>query len=260
MRVHPITAGRGAAATAADAACRVLGRRTVIRAARYVLLRARLDYPNHMSVNGELALQRWALALAPGDGDVHRACASLAMQLGRAEESIAHARRAVALDPLSKPAHVVLGDCCMRAGRLDDAVVSLQSALDLAPNAGITHYILSCARLLQGRAAEALNEAEREPIPYLRLLCVALAQHTLGDAAAADAAFEQLIDDHGDAVSFQIAAAHAWRGEVDAAFTWLERAYAARDPGLAESVSYPLLRSLQGDPRWLALMRRVGFA
>ncbi len=29
-----------------------------------------------------------ALALAPGDGDVHRACASLAMQLGRAEESI----------------------------------------------------------------------------------------------------------------------------------------------------------------------------
>jgi FkbM family methyltransferase len=63
-------AGRGAAATAADAACRVLGRRTVIRAARYVLLRARLDYPNHMSVNGEPALQRWALDLAPG-GEVH---------------------------------------------------------------------------------------------------------------------------------------------------------------------------------------------
>ena len=64
------TAGRGAAATATDAACRVLGRRTVIRAARYVMLRARLDYPNHMSVNGEPALQRWALALAPG-GEVH---------------------------------------------------------------------------------------------------------------------------------------------------------------------------------------------
>jgi FkbM family methyltransferase len=70
MRVHLITAGRGVAATAADAACRVLGRRTVIRAARYVLLRARLDYPNHMSVNGEPALQRWALALAPR-GEVH---------------------------------------------------------------------------------------------------------------------------------------------------------------------------------------------
>jgi TolB-like protein/class 3 adenylate cyclase/Tfp pilus assembly protein PilF len=200
-----------------------------------------------------------ALVLAPDDGDVHRACASLAMQLGRADESIALARRAVALDPLSKPANVVLGDCCMRAGRLDDAVVSLQFALDLAPNAGITHYILSCTRLLQGRAAEALDEAEREPIPYLRLLCIALVQHTLGDAAASDAALRRLTKEFGDAVAFQIAAAHAWRGEIDAAFAWLDCAYAAHDPGLGESVSYPLLHALHGDPRWHALMRRVGF-
>ncbi len=201
-----------------------------------------------------------ARALAPGDGDVHRASASLAMQIGRLEEAIALARRAVALDPSSKPAHVVLGDCCMRAGRLDDAVASLQLALDLAPNAGITHYILSCARLLQGRADEALDEAEREAIPYLRLLCVALAQHTRGNVAASDAALRRLIDECGYAVSFQIAVAHAWRGEVDAAFDWLERAYRERDPGLGESVAYPLLRALHGDPRWLALMRKMGFA
>jgi len=199
------------------------------------------------------------LARAPGDGDVHRASASLAMQLGRLDEAIALARRAVALDPLSKPAHVVLGDCCMRAGRLDDAVASLQLALDLAPNAGITHYILSCARLLQGRADDALDEAEREPVRYLRLLCVALAQHTRGDAVASDAALRRLTDEGGSAVSFQIAAAHAWRGEVDAAFAWLERAYRERDPGLGESVAYPLLRALHGDPRWIALMQKMGF-
>jgi len=79
------TAGRGAAATAADAACRVLGRRTVIRAARYVLLRARLDYPNHMSVNGEPALQRWALALAPG-GEAH--VADVGANVGRWSQSL----------------------------------------------------------------------------------------------------------------------------------------------------------------------------
>ena len=201
-----------------------------------------------------------ALALSPGEGDVHRACASLSMQLGRAEESIAHARRAVALDPLSKPAHVVLGDCCLRAGRLDEAVASLRAALDLAPNAGITHYLLSSARLLQGRAEEALREAELEPISYLRLLCLALVRHTSGDASDSDAALKQLIDDHRDAVSFQIAAVHAWRGDTDAAFASLEHAYAVRDPGLGESVSYPWLRSLHGDPRWPALMRRLGLA
>jgi TolB-like protein len=242
------------------------------RAAAQTALNLEPDLPEgHIALGWVLADHDWdwksaktemgrALALAPGDGDVHRASASLAMQFGRLEEAIALARRAVALDPLSKPAHVVLGDCLMRAGLLDDAIASLQLALDLAPNAGITHYILSCARLLQGRADDALDEAEREAIPYLRLLCVALAQHTRGDAVASNSALRRLIDEGGSAVSFQIAAAHAWRGEVDAAFAWLERAYRERDPGLGESVAYPLLRALHGDPRWPALMRKMGFA
>ena len=80
------------------------------------------------------------------------------------------------------------------------------------------------------------------------------------DAVASDAALRRLIDEGGSTVSFQIAAAHAWRGEVDAAFAWLERAHREHDPGLGESVAYPLLRALHGDPRWVGLMRRMGFA
>jgi FkbM family methyltransferase len=56
---------RGVAATATDVACQALGRRTVVRAARYVLSRARLDYANDMRFNGESALQRWLFGLAP---------------------------------------------------------------------------------------------------------------------------------------------------------------------------------------------------
>lgn len=63
-------ASRGVAATATDIACQTFGRRAVIRAARYVLLRARLDHPNEMTVNGESALQRWVLGLAP-PGQLH---------------------------------------------------------------------------------------------------------------------------------------------------------------------------------------------
>ena len=250
----PVTVGME---QARDAAQRALTLAPDLPEGHIALAWVLADYDwNWKNAQGELER---SLALAPGDGDVHRASASLAMQLGRSEDSIAFARRAVALDPLSKPAHVVLGDCCLRAGQLEEAAASLQFALDLAPNAGITHYLLSCARLLQGRMAEALTEAEREPIPYLHLLCVAMVQHTLGDAAASDAALRRLTDEFGDAVAFQIAAAHAWRGEVEAAFAWLERAHAAHDPGLGESVSYPWLRSLHGDPRWPALMRRMGF-
>jgi FkbM family methyltransferase len=61
------TAVRRAAAIATDLTCQAVGRRTVLRAARYVLSRARLDYPNGMTVNGESALQRWILGLSsPG--------------------------------------------------------------------------------------------------------------------------------------------------------------------------------------------------
>jgi class 3 adenylate cyclase len=263
-RAYHAQAGRGwlpvveGMEAARDAAQRALALAPDLAEARIAIAWVLADHDwNWQSAESELER---ALALSPGDGDVHRACASLAMQLGRAEASIAHARRAVALDPLSKPAHVVLGDCCLRAGRLDEAIASLQSALDLAPNAGITHYLISSARLLQGSVSEALGEGEREPIPYLRLLCLALVRHTMGDAPASDAALRQLIGDHGDTVSFQIAAVHAWRGEIDAAFASLEHACAVRDPGLGESLSYPWLRSLHDDPRWPALMRRIGLA
>ena len=60
---------RWTATTGTAAACRVAGRRNVIRAARFVLHRARLDIPNDLTANGEALLQRWVLAQsAPGTG------------------------------------------------------------------------------------------------------------------------------------------------------------------------------------------------
>jgi FkbM family methyltransferase len=62
---------RRAAATATDLACRVAGRRQVVRAARFVLWRARLDVPNDLRTNGESSLQRWMLNLSPPGQEIH---------------------------------------------------------------------------------------------------------------------------------------------------------------------------------------------
>jgi FkbM family methyltransferase len=56
---------RAGTARAVDALCVVAGRRQVVRAARFVLNRARWDVPNVAACNGEHALQRWALAALP---------------------------------------------------------------------------------------------------------------------------------------------------------------------------------------------------
>jgi FkbM family methyltransferase len=62
---------RRAAATATDLACRTVGRRQVVRAARFVLWRARLDVPNDLRTNGESLLQRWVLDLSPPGQKIH---------------------------------------------------------------------------------------------------------------------------------------------------------------------------------------------
>jgi FkbM family methyltransferase len=81
-----MSATRAAAATATDIACRTVGRRTVIRAARYILRRARLDYPNDPAVNGEWSLQAWALrGLAQGE-QVH--VADVGANVGRWSRSL----------------------------------------------------------------------------------------------------------------------------------------------------------------------------
>ena len=58
--------------------------------------------------------------------------------------------------------------------------------------------------------------------------------------------------------AFQIAEIHAFRGEVDEAFEWLDRAYELRDPGLLFMRGTPLLTSLEADPRYSALLERMG--
>lgn len=58
---------RSSATALTDIACRTMGRRHVVRAARFALRRAMLDVPNDMARNGEASLQEWVLTLsAPG--------------------------------------------------------------------------------------------------------------------------------------------------------------------------------------------------
>jgi FkbM family methyltransferase len=114
-------AGRRVGATATDVACQAFGRRAVIRAARYVLLRARLDYPNDMAVNGESALQRWVLELAP-DGELH--VADVGANVGRWSRSLLAAASAA-----GRAANLRLHAFEPAAG----AYAQLERALDGAP-------------------------------------------------------------------------------------------------------------------------------
>ena len=80
-----------------------------------------------------------------------------------------------------------------------------------------------------------------------------------GRATESDAALEQYVGRYAESDAVQIAEVYAARGEVDRAFVWLERAFAARDGGLSGVKASPWLRSLHGDTRWRPFLDRLGF-
>jgi TolB-like protein/Tfp pilus assembly protein PilF len=203
---------------------------------------------------------RRALELAPGDAHALVAAAGLARVLGRLDEGLELMRKAVALDPLSARAHRQLGLCHVVAGRRDDALAAFKVALDLNPTAGLTHAFMAITRLLQGHAREALPVAAAESHDVFRNLALTMIHHSLGQPAESEHAMQAMIDGYGWTAAFQVAEAYAYRGEVDKAFEWLDRAYAQRDPGVTYSAKDEFLSALHGDPRWQAHLQRMGLA
>jgi hypothetical protein len=52
---------------------------------------------------------------------------------------------------------------------------------------------------------------------------------------------------------------HALRGEPDLALAQLEKAVAARDPGLVDLRIDPVFENLRKDPRFAAIEKRLAF-
>jgi tetratricopeptide (TPR) repeat protein len=111
--------------------------------------------------------------------------------------------------------------------------------------------------LAQSRPQEALAEALREADPSWRQQGLALACYALGKNKESDAALAELIAKDQAGMAFQIAEVYAFRGENDRAFEWLERAYAQHDSGFTIMKGDPLLKSIESDPRYNALLRKL---
>jgi len=82
----------------------------------------------------------------------------------------------------------------------------------------------------------------------------------LGQRAESERALGELIELRSETGAFQIAEVHAYRGEADAAFVWLDRALAQRNPGISDAKMTMLLCNLHGDPRWRPFLAKMGLA
>ena len=91
----------------------------------------------------------------------------------------------------------------------------------------------------------------------MRLFGLIFVQQAIGHPTESDAALRALIENYGADAALQVAQALAYRGQSDAAFEGLERAYKQRDAGLWMTKVAPLLQSLHTDLRWRAFLNKL---
>jgi len=197
------------------------------------------------------------LELEPGNARIVLQAGGLAKAQGRFEEAEKLLRQAISLDPLNTTAHIWISLVFIAQNRFDEAREILGQVLALNPQRAVAHQILGRILLLEGRHEKAMKEFEREPEGFWREIGTEWALFSLGRLKEADKKLESLVSAYANSAQFQIAESYAWRGEVDTAFEWLERAYTERDNGLTELLTSRALDSLKNDPRWTAFLERL---
>ena len=205
-----------------------------------------------------LAAIRKAHSLAPNNARILSWYAITEAIWGHFDAAMQRGRQAVELDPLDATFHLNLGRVGLWARRYVEAEKSLRRALELSPGLTSGSVFLSSAILLQGRVQEAFDILDPNEAPGFRLCGQTMALHSLGRKEDSDRAMAELLT-QGDEWATQIAVSYAWCGEIDQAFQWLERGYAARDPGIAVTKVHPMLANLHGDARWPVLLKKIGF-
>jgi len=209
--------------------------------------------------NWDGAAREFAIArhLAPTDPVVLRAGALERIAVGRWDEALALADAANSADPLAAAVFHSRGHAYIRLGRVQEAEVSYRRALAIAPQGAWTHYFLGVALLAEGRAPEALTEMQREPYVGAKLAGLVVVYHALHRNPEAEAALARLEAQHANDHAMGVAESCAYIGQTDKAFQWLKRAYVQKDPDLWLVKGDPLLESLDGDPRFKALLRKM---
>jgi TolB-like protein/Tfp pilus assembly protein PilF len=200
-----------------------------------------------------------ALELAPTDVALIGNAAVLLQSLGRLDDAIALHEYGLAREPLDPVAWYNAALAYYFAHRLDDAERHLRRLLELSPEYAGARYRLGTILLIQGKAEAALATFEQEADEAYRVKGRALALYSLGRSEEANAALRELTEKWGETWPSEVAQVHAWRGELDQAFEWLEKDYALTGPaGWGEWRLMLLYDNLRADPRWQAFLERAG--
>jgi TolB-like protein/Tfp pilus assembly protein PilF len=205
-----------------------------------------------------------ALRLNPSYETAYRWYATILDGTERHEEVIASSRHALELDPTSLINGSSLGFELYMVGKYDDAVAHLQNTLAMDPNYFPAHHWLSMTYIEKSMPNDALQEARKAANlsnqSTLSMSDLARSYAVSGNAKEARRILQSLeaASKSRYVSSFEIATIFATLNESDHAFDSLQKACEDRDYNLFRLRADPRLQSLDNDPRYADLLRRIG--
>jgi len=146
------------------------------------------------------------------------------------DEAIEMARRTLELDPNYAAAHRLLSLAYQGKGVFDEAIVENQKWGALTGNKVETTVALAQLNAVSGQVEEAKK----------------LIEVVEQDKLVVEQAYRGL------------ALVHAALGENDLAFEWLEKSYERREESILSLKVDPKVDPLRKDPRFIALLRKIG--
>jgi serine/threonine-protein kinase len=209
---------------------------------------------------------RQSIARGPSYPTARQWYAQLLAARGRHEEAAAEIRQALALDPLSLIINITVPLMHYFAREYDTAIGLALRTLDLDPGFGVGHWNVGLSYQQTGRMAQAIASFRTAiSLSPFKTTMTATLGHALaqsGDLAGARSILADFAQEatHRYVSPLDRALVHTGLGEHDLAFQCLDQARAERSSRMIFLGVEPMFDALRPDPRFAALLERLGLA
>jgi TolB-like protein/Tfp pilus assembly protein PilF len=200
-----------------------------------------------------------SLQYGSGNGDVLTGFAMFCGRTGRKQEAASTIQQALSRDPLNPTVYRCAGQIAAMARQYDPALTYYDRALAKNPKASVVQALIGASLFWKGQLKQARAAYALEPNKVFGLPGLAIIDMKEGRKSAAQAALAQLAADFSDSALFQQAQVYAAWGDKDRALSTLERAYITGDSGLASLLTDPFFDPIRNEPRFLQLLKSIGF-
>ena len=222
-------------------------------------------YGNAWDLSNAARENERAIEIDPGNAEAHHNYAYCLVHLDRPDEGIAEIKRARELDPLNIVMNVDVGEILLYARRYDEAIEALNHAIGMDASRANAHYDLAQAYDRKGMDGEAVKEYLRDEVLSGETQETIAALRDGYRASGLRGFWQKKLELAKESsrrsytLSIIPARLYARLGERDRAFDWLEKSYAEHLPTLVDLKVDPMFDGLRSDPRYIDLLRRVGF-